>query len=180
MIETKRLDEIATWMKACKVTNLPEILKGVFFMDGNSLPDHCITMYNLDWDPDSRTLFLPVSAPIQWTFHRSVPGWLLLRGAQLFRFTYKITFADDSLQLAQVIPLVLGIPVPIWIFDATMSREENSNGDTWTRKTAWPGGNGDYTLRRVVDAEGSYTPAFTNMLTKVDDECLVITEGKYR
>jgi hypothetical protein len=175
MIKTKRLDAIATWMKAFKTTDLPEILKGVFFMDGNTLPDHCITLYNLDWDPENQTLFLPVFAPIQWTFHRTIPGWLLLRGAQLSRFTYKITFADDSLQQAQVIPLILGIPVPTWILDATMSREENSNGDTWARKTSWLGGSGVYTLRRVVDAEGVYTPAFTDMLTKVDDECWVIT-----
>jgi hypothetical protein len=183
MIETRRLDAIATWMKAFKETDLPVILKGVFFMDGNPLPDHCITMYNLDWDSENLTLLLPVSAPIQWTFHRTVPGWFLLRAAQLARFTYKIAFADSSLQQAQIIPLILGIPVPSWIVDATMSREENSNGDTWARKNFWFGGIlriGEYTLRRVVDAVGSYTPAFTDMLTKVDDECLVITGGDHQ
>jgi hypothetical protein len=183
MIETQRLDEIATWMKAFKATDLPAILKGVFFMDGNPLPDHCLTMNNLDWDTASRTLFLPVSAPIQWTFHRSVPGWLLLRGSQLSRFTYKITFVDDSLLQAQVIPFVLGIPIPTWFVNATMSREENSNGDIWARKNVWFGGIpriGEYTLRRVVDAEGEYTPALTEMLTKVDDECWVITSENIR
>ncbi len=178
MIEIRRLDAIATWMKAFKTTNLPEVLKGVFFMDGNPLPDHCITMYNVDWDSQTRTLLLPVSAPIQWTFHRSIPGWILLRGAQLFRFTYKITFADDSLEQARLIPLFLGIPIPTWIVNPIMSRETNSNGDIWARKNFWFGGVlrvGEYTLRRVVNAEGEYTPAFTDMLTKVADECLIIT-----
>ncbi len=175
MIEIQRLDAIANWMKSLTPTNLPDILKGVFFMDGNLLPDHCLTMYNLDWDAETLTLILPVSAPIQWTFHRSLPGWVLLRSAQLSRFSYKITFLDDSLLQAQVIPVGFGIPVPTWIVNATLTREANSNGDIWARKNIWFGGLpriGEYTLRRVVDAEGRYMPAFTEMLAKEDDECL--------
>jgi hypothetical protein len=179
MIEIQRLDAIANWMKSVKTTNLPDILKGVFFMDGNPLPDHCLTMNNLDWDEKTLTLVLPVFAPIQWTFHRSFAGRLLLFSAQLSRFSYKITFTDDTLQQAQVTPIGFGIPVPTWMVNATMSREANSNGDIWARKNVWFGGIpriGEYTLRRVVDAEGRYTPAFTEMLTKVDDECLIIVE----
>ncbi len=53
-IEKKQLDNIATWMIPITETNLPSLLKGVFFMDGNPLPDDCITMYNLEWDKDPR------------------------------------------------------------------------------------------------------------------------------
>ncbi len=179
MIEIQRLDAIATWMKSVKATTLPDVLKGVFFMDGNPLPDHCLTMNNLDWDEQSLTLVLPVFAPVQWTFHHSFPGRLLLLSAQLSRFSYKITFADDTLQQAQVIPIGFGIPVPTWIVNATMTREVNNNGDIWARKNVWFGGVpriGEYTLRRVVDAKGDYTPAFKEMLPKVDEECLIITE----
>lgn len=175
-IEKKQLENIATWMIPIKETNLPNVLKGVFFMDGNPLPDDCITMYNLEWDIHKRTLVLPVSAPLQWTFHNTIFGWLLLRSVQLTRFSYKIEFADESLQYGQIITLILGLPVPKWIVDTTMQREENSQ-DTWQRKNRWFGGIsrlGEYTLRRVVDENGNYTPAFQEMLTKVQNECLVI------
>ncbi|MEO1431339.1 MAG: hypothetical protein AAFV71_20205, partial [Cyanobacteria bacterium J06633_8] len=97
-IENKQLDNIATWMKSVEETNLPNILKGVFFMDGNPLPDDCITMYNLEWDAENNTLFLPVFGQLQWTFHNSIPGRLLLIGAWLSQFTYKIQFEDETLQ----------------------------------------------------------------------------------
>jgi hypothetical protein len=180
-IEKKQLDNIATWMIAIKETNLPSVLKGVFFMDGNPLPDDCITFYNIEWDSQNKTLALPVSAPLQWTFHNTIFGWLLLRSSQLTRFTYKIEFADASLQHGQVIPFGLGIRIPKWVIDATIDKEENSpNGDIWYRKNRWFGGisrAGEYTLRRVVDEDGNYTPAFKQMLTKVQNECLVIARN---
>lgn len=179
-IETKRLDNIATWMKSTKETKLPDILKGVFFMDGNPLPDDCITFYNLEWNTETLTLFIPVFGILQWTFHNTFQGWLLLRGAQLVQFTYKIQFEDATLQKAQITALALGIPIPRWIVDPTMCQHPNSqNGDTWKRRNVWLGGIpriGEYTLRRVVDANGNYTPAFQDMLTKVEEECLVIVD----
>lgn len=177
-IENKQLDNIATWMKSVEETNLPNILKGVFFMDGNPLPDDCITMYNLEWDAENNTLFLPVFGQLQWTFHNSIPGRLLLIGAWLSQFTYKIQFEDETLQKSQIIPLALGIPIPKWIINATMCQDESSqNGDTWQRKNIWFNtitGFGDYTLRRIVDVNGNYTSAFNDMLAKVENECLVV------
>ncbi len=177
-IENQQLDNIADWMKAIKETSLPDTLKGVFFMDGNPLPDDCITMYNLEWDAENLTLLLPVFGEVQWTFHNSIPGLLLLLAAWLTRFTYKIQFEDASLKKSQIIPLTFGIPTPQWIINATMCQEETSeNGETWKRKNIWLGiipGIGDYTLRRIVDKDGRYTPAFKEMLNKVDNDCLVV------
>jgi hypothetical protein len=178
IIEQRQLDNIATWMQPIKETKLPDILKGVFFMDGNPLPDYCITMYNLEWDVQNLTLFLPVFGELQWSFHNTTPGRLLLIAAWLTRFTYKIEFADATLRKSQVTPLAFGIPIPRWAIDATMCQEENSdNGDTWKRKNIWFGGIariGEYTLRRVVDKNGKYTPAFDDMLAKVESDCLVV------
>ncbi|MBE9216225.1 hypothetical protein IQ247_26790 [Plectonema cf. radiosum LEGE 06105] len=180
-IEKKQLDNIATWMKPVKETNLPSILKGVFFMDGNPLPDDCITMYNLEWDAQNNTLFLPVFGQLQWTFHNSIQGRLLLISSWLSQFTYKIQFEDDTLKKSQIIPLSFGIPIPRWIVDATMCQDENShNGDTWKRKNLWFGAIprfADYTLRRIVDENGNYTTAFKDMLAKVENECLVIARN---
>ncbi|WP_341524530.1 hypothetical protein WKK05_17990 [Nostoc sp. UHCC 0302] len=180
-IEKKQLNNIATWMLPITPTNLPAVLRGVFFMDGNPLPDTCITMYNLEWDTQNQTLFLPVFAPLQWTFHNSISGWILLQLVELFQVTYKIQFEDATLQQAQVIPFLLGVPVPSWIVSFTMSQDKNSNnGDIWQRKNLWFGGlsrAGEYTLRRVVDEYGRYTPAFNDMLTRVPNECLVIAKS---
>jgi hypothetical protein len=180
-VETRELKDIASWMIPVKQTNLPNVLKGVFFMDGNPLPDDCITMYNLEWDAQNRSIDLPVFTPLQWTFHNSISGWLLLRGTELSQFTYRIQFEDDTLQKAQITAYAFGIPIPKWILNARMSQVNNSNnGDTWERKNVWLSiipKLGDYILRRIVDADGCYTPAFNDMLTKVQNECLVVTEN---
>ncbi|MEH1941042.1 MAG: hypothetical protein V7L01_12600 [Nostoc sp.] len=181
LIEQKQLNNIATWMIPIRETNLPSVLKGVFFLDGNPVPDTCITMYNLEWDAQNRTLVLPVFAPLQWTFHNSIPGWITLRFIQLFKLTYKIQFEDETLQQAKIIPILLGIPISTLIVSFTMTQDKNSpNGDIWHRKNVWFGGlsrAGEYTLRRVVDEDGRYTPAFNDMLTRVPNECLVIARS---
>ncbi|BAY23639.1 hypothetical protein NIES2100_34310 [Calothrix sp. NIES-2100] len=180
-IEKKQLDNIATWMIPIAETKLPTPLKGVFFMDGNPLPDTCITMYNLEWDTQTLSLVLPVFAPLQWTFHNSFAGWLLLIGAQIARFTYKIQFEDETLQRSQIMAFAFGLTIPKWILNFTMIQDENSpNGDIWYRKNIFFGmfpGLGDYTLRKVVDADGNYTPAFPEMLSKAPNECLVIVRN---
>ncbi|BAY09423.1 hypothetical protein [Calothrix sp. NIES-2098] len=180
-IEKKQLDNIATWMLQIAETKLPTPLKGVFFMDGNPLPDTCITMYNLEWDTQNLSLVLPVYGPVQWTFHDSLPGFLLLVGAQLSRFTYKIQFEDATLKRSQIIPFAFGLQIPQWLANFTMTQDENSqNGETWQRQNVWLGfitGFGDYTLRKVVDEDGRYTPAFNDMLAKAPNECLVIVSN---
>jgi hypothetical protein len=181
-IEKQQLDDIATWMVVIEETDLPDILKGVFFMDGNPLPDYCITFYNLKWETQTQSLALPVYGPFQWSFHSSFPGWLLLRGAQVARFTYLVQFDDATLERAQITPIALGIQIPKWVVNATMQRDETiSNGDIWHRKNRWFGGYlriAEYTLRRVVDGNGQYTPAFKDMLARVDSECLVVSRAR--
>jgi hypothetical protein len=176
-IAKKQLDNIETWMIPNKQTNLPTVLKGIFHMDGNPLPDECITFYNLEWDVQTRSLVIPVFAPVQWTFHNSIRGWLLLFFVQVAQVTYKIQF-DDTLQQAQITPFGFGLPIPKWIVSLTLSQDKgSSNGDTWQRKNFWFGGisrAGEYTLRRVVDENGRHTPAFNNMLATSPNECLVI------
>ncbi len=181
IIEKRKLNDIATWMISVRETGLPDILKGVFFMDGNPLPDTCITMYNVEWNSKNLSLFIPVFGSVQWTFHNSIPGWLLLRAAQISQFGYQMKFDDVRLQSAQIIPFVFGLPIPKWIFDLTMYQIDDSiNGDTWKRENLWFGGSlriGEYTLRRVVKADGSYTSAFKDMLNKAPNDCLVVVRS---
>ncbi|NJL63447.1 MAG: hypothetical protein HC903_18475 [Methylacidiphilales bacterium] len=177
-IEKRKLNDIATWMISVRETGLPDILKGVFFMDGNPLPDTCMTMYNVEWDSKNMSLFIPVSGLVQWTFHNSIPGWLLVRAAQISKFGYQMKFDDAALQSAQIIPFVFGFPIPKWIFDLTMYQIGDSmNGDTWKRENLWFGGSlrvGEYILRRVVNADLSYTSDFKDMLNKAPNVCLIV------
>jgi len=48
LIEKKQLKEIANWMKVEHPAELPEVLQDIFFMNGNVLPDDCLTMYSSD------------------------------------------------------------------------------------------------------------------------------------
>ena len=94
------------------------------------------------------------------------------------RFRYLIRFEDNTLQTAQIIPIQLGIHIPQWLVNATMHKDESTpNGDVWQRKNVWLGGIpriGEYVMRRIVDEQGRYTPAFQDMLKKVDIDCIAV------
>lgn len=179
-IAAQQMADIATWMNTESTDNFPEVLKGIFFMDGNPLPDDCLILQNLQWDEKTFCLTLPVAGPQQWTFHRSVLGWLLLVGAWLTRFRYTIQFEDSGLIEAQITPYFFGIPIPKWLVNPTMCQDESApNGDIWQRKNIWLGGIpyiGEYVMRRVVDEKGKETPALQAMLNKVGAECLIVED----
>ena len=177
LIEKKQVKDIATWMQVEHPTELPEVLEGVFFMDGNGLPDDCLTMYSSEWNADNLTLLLRVFDPVIWTFHSSTAGRMLLHFVKFARFTYLFRFSDATLQHGHITPIVFGWSVPQWLVDFLIDRDPNSpNGDIWYRTNSFFGRPPDsgYTLRRIVDKDGNYTPAFQDMLSKVDSDCLII------
>jgi hypothetical protein len=100
LIELKQLKDIANWMKAEHPAEFPEVLQGIFFMDGNVLPDYCLTMYSSEWNAHQRTLLLRIYDPVIWTFHSSMAGRILLyfvkfsRFSYLFRFSARAHYAD--------------------------------------------------------------------------------------
>ncbi|MEM7759953.1 MAG: hypothetical protein AAF298_17765 [Cyanobacteria bacterium P01_A01_bin.40] len=176
-IEAKRFDEIQTWMSTGQGTDLPNVLQGIYFMDGNKLPDDCFTM-DAQWDSDSLTLFIDVFAPLQWTFNPSNSGCLLLKLVQLTKLVYEIRFLDNTLRRADAIPTVLGLRLPRWIVVFEMNQTEDSvNGNTWERinrgffRLIPMGG---YILRKIVDRNGQKLPTFDQMLTKVQETCIVV------
>ncbi|NJK70398.1 MAG: hypothetical protein HC941_31300 [Microcoleus sp. SU_5_3] len=179
-IEKKQNKDIATWMQVEHPTELPEVLKGIFFMDGNVLPDYCITMQSADWNPNNLTLLLRVFDPIIWTFHSSMAGRMLLQLAHFSRFSYLFRFSDETLQHAHITPIVFGLSIPPWLVDFSIDLEQNTpNGDIWYRKNSFFGGPAEsaYILRRVVDKNGNQIPAFQDMLSKIDEDCLIITKS---
>lgn len=179
LIEKKQIKDIATWMQVEHPVELPEVLEGIFFMDGNGLPDDCLTMYSSEWNADNLTLVLRVFDPVIWTFHSSTAGRMLLHFVKFARFTYLFRFSDATLQHGHITPIVFGWSVPQWLVDFLIDQAPNTpNGDIWYRRNSFFGRPPDsgYTLRRVVDKNGNHTSAFEEMLSKVDSDCLIIAK----
>ncbi len=179
LIEEKQLKDIANWMKVEHPAELPEVLQGIFFMDGNVLPDDCLTMYSSDWNAEQLTLLLRVFDPVIWTFYSSMAGRMLLYLVKFSRCTYLFRFSDATLQHGHITPIVFGLSVPPWIMDFLIDRDPSTpNGDIWYRRNSFFGRLADsgYTLRRIVDKDGNYTSAFPDMLSKVDSDCLIIAK----
>ncbi len=176
-IEERRFSDIDTWMPTGRGTNLPEVLQGIYFMDGNPFPEDCLTL-NSTWDAETLTLQLSAYNPLQWTFHPSEEGRCLLNLVQNMRSAVKLRFKDDTLRHAVVIPIVNGVPFPRWIMEWTMTQTEDSeNGETWNRRNTIFFGlipRGGYTLRKIVDHNGQKTAAFDKMLAQVQETCLVV------
>ena len=179
-VEEQQFKDIDTWMPTGQGTPLPEVLQGIYFMDGNTLPDDCLTLSaTAVWDPETRLLKLPVFGPWQWTFHPSKEGRRLLNLVQTFKVTYELKFQED-LRHAVVVPKVLGgLPVPRWLTEFTMTQTQDSvNGETWNRRNTIffrliPAGG--YILRKIVDHQGQKTAAFDKMLSQVQENCLVVS-----
>ena len=177
LIEKKQIKDIATWMQVEHPAELPGVLEGIFFMDGNVLPDYCITMQSSEWNADNLTLLLRVYDPVIWSFHSSTAGRMLLEFVKFSRITYLFRFSDATLQHGQITPIVFGWYVPQWLVDFLIDRDPNTpSGDIWHRRNSFFGRLPDsaYTLRRVVDKDGNHTSAFQEMLSKVDSDCLII------
>jgi hypothetical protein len=65
-------------MKVEHPAELSEVLQSIFFMDGNVLPDDCLTVYSSDGNSDQLTLLLRVFDPVIWTFRSSMGGRMLV------------------------------------------------------------------------------------------------------
>ena len=181
-IEERRFDDIQTWMSTGQGTNLPEVLQGIYFMDGNKLPEDCVTLNaSASWNPEILTLSIRVCDPFQWTFESSPAGRKLLQQNKSQRLLIKIRFQDDTLRRADVIPLFYGIKLPRWILGFEMNQSEDSvDGMTWYRKNNGFFGLiplGGYVLRKIVDKNGKKTPAFNDMFAKVQETCIVVTKS---
>lgn len=173
----RQLNDIANWMLADKKTEIPDILQGVFFMDGNPFPDDCLTLQGTEWDASSRILAVQVFAPFQWTFSPTNGGRRLLAIARLTKLTYEIQF-DETLKSAQITPILFGQRLPKWIAEFSMVQTENStDGSEWYRKNSWFMGLShawEYTLRKILDKNGQPTPTFKKLESKIPKEFLVI------
>lgn len=171
--EVWQVENLKNLLSGEKTRDLPEILQGVFFMDGNPLPDDFIKLEGATWDKTSKILKLPVFGPLQWTFANSNSGRLLLNSANFTKTIYEFQF-DDSLQTARIIPIILGLRIPKWLFEFSLVQIDEN---TWDRRNSWFGGlfdNFGYTLRKILDQNGQPTSEFAGVQSKIPQEFLVI------
>ncbi|WP_299414795.1 hypothetical protein [Acaryochloris sp. IP29b_bin.148] len=133
--EERQLKNIDTWMPIGRETNLPDALKGIFYMDGNPLPEDCVT-FNSTWDAENRTLKFKVFGPQQWTFHATVAGRIWLSLVKILGASVEIRFQDDNLRHAIVRPTMYGLfSMPRFLMEWTMTQAQDSvNGETWERR----------------------------------------------
>ena len=173
--EVWQVENLANLLAGEKTQDLPEILQGVFFMDGNPLPDDFIKFDGAKWDGRTKILRLSVSAPLQWTFANSSSGRQLLNSAKSTNTIYEFQF-DDNLRSAQITPIILGLRAPKWLVDFSLIQ---INEKTWDRKNSWLGGlfdNFGYTLRKILDKNGQPTSEFAGVQSKIPQEFLVVTK----
>ena len=178
--EERQFKTIDTWMPTGRGTNLPDVLQGIYFMDGNPLPEDCVTL-NSTWDAENRTLRFKAFEPHQWTFQATAAGRIWLSLVRILGAGVEIRFQDDTLRHAVVRPTMYGLfSMPRFLMEWTMTQTQDSvNGETWDRRNTIffrliP--TGGYVLRKIVDHKGQKTAAFNQMLTQVQETCLVVVD----
>ncbi|CAE8631857.1 unnamed protein product [Polarella glacialis] len=159
---------MSAWGAKSESENLPETLRGVFWMDGNYAPECLAIFMNGAFDPKKRTISLPIGGPYGWTWNSDRAGWfvyflIVWAGYALFGATLRVEFNEDYTVAS--IPLYLFNC--IWIPTGYMMIREDAQGNSWNRATysLWVAcGLRSYTdprelrwsyqLRKVVDGSG--------------------------
>lgn len=155
-----------------RARNLPDKLRGVFWMSNNPVQELCASFEGTTHDPVKRTMDIWAYGRNSWTRSSNVTGYLTaLFGATLvfgtrirFNFNEDYTYADMPMYIFWGL-----VKVPDWYARFTIKQLDD---DTWARDT-WSMGKysdyGSYTLKRVVNEFGTRLPAFDDMVRDVRD-----------
>ncbi len=134
---------------------LPERLQGIFWMDGNPLPDELISFANSNWNEEEKTLAIKVYSNDVWSWHNNPAGRSLYELALFGELTYEFKFNDD-LTLMNITPVLtvgghrLSPPEFLLKFGSRYVDDK-----LWLRDSAFFGQPvGTYNLRRVIDQNG--------------------------
>ena len=152
----------------------PALLSGLWWMDGNPLPDEVLSFADAPWDGARRQTRIVVYDQGVWTWHASLPGRALYRAVQGVRLVYELHF-DDALSFVEIKPLVeLGkvrVAIPDWLVRLTAKRVEDG---IWLRYSyALRVHVHTYALRRIVRADGTREPAFADYVAQAPARGLV-------
>ena len=168
VLEAKSCNTVDEWMDTGVGSNIPLDLRGIFFMDGNPMPEDVVTMSGegTTWNPDTLTLEVQVLDSLRWTFRARTPlGRIYLAGLRLLDIRLFLEFKDETLREGIMKSELRGIPFPQFLI-AYPFTQTGENGETWHRPSVFFGGlfSIDYTLRKIVDPYGNkMEPAFSKM-----------------
>ncbi|MFW7380258.1 MAG: hypothetical protein ACOH5I_15700 [Oligoflexus sp.] len=149
-------------------SGIPERLQGIWWLDGNPVATSILLSFGKgDWNPEERTLTMPVYGENIWAWEGSEEG----------RTTYEFVFGTGlvyELQLNQdltegeVIPIVtiagFQVRVPTRFFTIGLRYVEDGY---WIRDTYLFGKKVDeYDFRRIINSEGMKEDAFQDFLDR--------------
>ncbi|WP_437581389.1 hypothetical protein [Sorangium sp. So ce887] len=147
-------------------SGIPEALQGLFWMDGNPLPDEVISLGGSTWDAGTSTTRIHVYGERIWSWHANLRGRGLYALVRAARLVYELRLNAD-LTFGAIVPFVclagrrVRIPEPLARF--TMRRVSDGH---WLRESRFFGlFHHVYDLRRIVRGDGSRTDAFAAYAT---------------
>ncbi len=159
-------------------TGTPANLQGLWWMNGNPLPDEVVSFAGMSWTDiveDGEVVghrgFVPVYDEGVWSWHDSVYGRGLYDLVLQNKLTYEVVFNADYTE-AQVTPraklfgLVPQVTLPpsmLVDFDMRLVDENE-----FARDSVIFGQPSSYRFRRIVDGQGKRLPAFQEFLAAVE------------
>ena len=148
-----------------EASGTPENLRGLFWMDGNPLPDEVVSFAGAHFSPILKKgdivgyeAWIPVYDEGIWSWHDTLSGRLLYAAVRRVNLRYHLIFNIDFTR-GKVIPVVRPLPhtpgleIPqsmLLAFDMVMV-----NRDEWRRDSRIAGLPHCYRFRRIVDGDGN-------------------------
>ena len=160
-------------------TNTPKNLQGLWWMDGNPLPDEVVSFASAqieaieeDGEIVGWEAYIPVYDEGIWTWHDSLAGRALYRAVEKNNLVYRGIFNADwtfgqvtpNVRLFSVLPN-LNIPQSR-LLDFSMTQVTENE---WRRDSVLFGGESSYRFRQIVDGEGNRLPAYDEYVQSIKD-----------
>ncbi len=144
-------------------TGLPASLQGLFWMDGNPLPDKLVSFGSSTWDAASRTTRIKVYDEGIWSWHGDAQGRALYAFVRAVELIYELKF-DEALTLAEITPILRIAGKTVRVPSAIVRFTARVVGDGVFLRESYLLGKliNTYTFRRVVTADGQRLPAFAD------------------
>jgi|GEM_PF-3287804 hypothetical protein len=172
-------DQIDLFMvRGTPENNTPEALQGLWWMNGNPLPDEIVSFAGVEWQEivENGAVVgyrgaLPVYDEGVWSWHKSAFGRGLYNFVLSSRLVYVAEFNKDfsaGIVTPTFEPFGSGkdfeIPASNFVTFAMNKVDDNE----YARDSIVLGGETTYRFRRVVDANGVRLPAWQDYLSKVE------------
>jgi len=159
------------------LTGTPKELQGLWWLDGNPLPDEVMSMAGAQWSAVEENgevvgyeAILPVFDEGVWAWHDSLQGRLLYTFVRKSRLRYIASFNRDF-SFGQITPVLDPISFlpgfevpPSLLVDFTMTLVADGE---YSRDSIVLGAKHSYRFRRIVDGDGKRLPAFAEFVDRV-------------